>query len=174
RLLHSMSLRGAQRRSNPAAPTSGLPRFARNDGFVPLSRQLHERQRLRGHQVDRPPALGAEGLAVEDQVRALALDRHLVDFLEVDARHLLALVPAGQAGEHRPQHARRPLVIASTLSAPPPWPPICCDRSILLSVVTARNAKRPEIVSRSDITRSVFVARRGRKLDFSLSNSCAI
>src|SRR5690348_4598719 len=73
-------------------------------------RELDEGQRLRGPELDRVAALGEEGLAVEDQVRAFAMDGDLVDFLEVDAAHLLAPVTARDAGEHCPKHRSRALL----------------------------------------------------------------
>ena len=65
-----------------------------------LGRQLDERQRLSGPEVDRPPALGAEGLAVEDDVGAVAFDRDFVRFLEMHAAHMRAAeLPARRRGE---------------------------------------------------------------------------
>ena len=72
-----------------------------------------------GLQEDRPADLGAEGLAVEDHVRALALDADLVGFLEMDAAQLACRpsLPPRLATKARSSDTGRSS-IASSLSAP--------------------------------------------------------
>src|SRR5690348_638887 len=72
-----------------------------------LSRELDERQRLRGSQVDWAARLGAEGFAVEDQVRAFALDRDLVRFLEVNSAHGSPAELSEDPREHSADHRVR-------------------------------------------------------------------
>src|ERR1700759_3334148 len=86
-------------RGSTGWPSSSAPSFRRSD--MRSSGKLDERQRLRRPQMNGIARLCAERLAVEDQVRAFPMDRDLVDLLEVDAAHLLALVAAGEPGKHR-------------------------------------------------------------------------
>ena len=78
----------------------------------------HERQRLRRAQHDRLADLGAERLAVEDDLAGIALDRDLVGFLDMDAASLRPAEPADQAGEEGAQHRHRLLLDRDELERP--------------------------------------------------------
>src|SRR6478752_4740489 len=70
-----------------------------------LSRQLHERQRLRGPQADWAAEFRIERFSIQDDVRIVTFDGDLVGFLEMDPAHLLlpelARQVSGDCTEHR-------------------------------------------------------------------------
>ena len=69
-----------------------------------------EGQRLRQLEEDRTADLGAEGLAIKDDLGAFALDADLVAFLEMDSAELRMAKFAGQGREECPEQRRRPLL----------------------------------------------------------------
>ena len=97
-----------------------------------LGRQLDERQRLRGPEVDRAAALGAEGFAVEDDVE---LSPSMVISSASSKctprtfdRPSLPREARGEGAEHR----RRPLLDREQLSEPSRRPPRSLGQQQLL------------------------------------------
>src|SRR5947209_4505947 len=79
----AIALAIALTRASTGRPNSSATSFRSSDMERRLRRQLHEGQRRRGPQIDRAPEFGVERLAVEDHVRAFALDGDLVRLLEM-------------------------------------------------------------------------------------------
>src|SRR4029078_11538518 len=97
----AMAAATALTRGSTAMLSSSATSFLSPDMSGSLGRQFDERQWLRRSKVDRKTWLGTEGLAVENEMGALSVDRHFIHFLEVDSAHLLALVATGDSGSER-------------------------------------------------------------------------
>src|SRR4051812_3056686 len=72
--------------------------------------EADERQRRSRAEQDRPADLGAERLAIEDDLAGIAFDADLVGFLDVNPVQVSSPEPSADAGEERAQQRARPLL----------------------------------------------------------------